>query len=417
MDIFEHLESNVRRYNHLFPTIFVSAQGAIIYDDEKREYIDFFSGAGALNYGHNNPQIKRSLLNYLENNGLVHGLDLQTKAKAEFMSAFESIILKPRNLDYKIQFTGPTGANAIEAALKISRLAEGKSNIIAFTNSFHGLSLGALAVTANSFYRNEKFVNRQNVSFLPYDGYLGDSINTIEYLEKTLRDPGSGVDIPAAVIVETVQAEGGINIAKTSWLRNLSRLCQDLGILLIIDDIQAGIGRAGTFFSFEEAGIYPDIVVLSKSLSGFGLPMSLVLLKPELDKWQSGEHSGTFRGNALAMVTAAASLQEFWQNDVLVKKVRQWSEIIYNQLDQMKHLFSKDITGARGKGMLFGLQLREPDKVKTIIHHCFQHGLLVEPCGPENNVIKLAPPLNIDEAILLKGLSLLNNAVQAVLGD
>ncbi len=415
MDIFEHLESNIRSYCRLFPTVFVSAQGSTIRDANGGTFIDFLSGGGALNYGHNAPCMKKAIINFISNDGLVHGMDLHTETKADFLKDFESIILKPRHLDYKVQFTGPTGANAVEAALKLARLVKKRANIIAFSNSFHGLSLGALAVTANSFFRNEAFVNRHNVSFLPYDGYLGDSINTLEYLKKALSDPGSGIDLPAAVIVETIQAEGGVNVARTEWLQDLSRLCKKFDILLIIDDIQAGIGRSGTFFSFEAAGIYPDIVVLSKSLSGFGLPMSLVLLKPSLDQWQPGEHSGTFRGNNLAMLTATVALRQYWQDDLLASAVTRKSEIIRTQLDELTRRYPSEINAARGRGMLYGLQTRKPEDTQKIINSCFQHGLLVESCGPRDNVVKISPSLIIEEDLLLKGLEVLGNCIDITL--
>lgn len=411
MNIFEHMESNVRSYCRMFPAVFVAAQGATITDESGKTYIDFLSGGGALNYGHNPSCMKEEIIKYINNNGLVHGLDLHTAAKAEFLKSFESSILKPRDLDYKLQFTGPTGANAVEAALKLARQKKGRSNIIAFSNSYHGLSLGALAVTANSFFRNEAFVDRHNVSFLPFDGYLGDSVNTIEYLDKTLKDPGSGVDLPAAVIVETVQAEGGINIARTEWLRELSNLCQKYGILLIVDDIQAGIGRTGTFFSFEGTGIYPDIVVLSKSLSGFGLPMSMLLLKPHLDQWQPGEHSGTFRGNNLAMLTATVALQHYWQDDQLSLSVYHSGDIIHTELNKIIEPYSSEFVSVRGKGMLYGLQASTPQKAQRITDSCYEQGLLVEICGPNSDVLKLSPPLTIEEDLLLKGLDILNNSI------
>ena len=339
--VFDRLESCVRSYCRSFPTVFEKAQGALLYDRQGKSYIDFLSGAGSLNYGHNPPAIKRALLDYLGSDGVAHALDMATLAKERFLTGFESTILRPRHLDYRVQFVGPTGANGVEASLKLARKIKRRSTIVAFTNAYHGLSSGALSVTANTFYRDEFYTQRSNVAFMPFDGYLGDGIDTLDYFERCLSDRGSGLDSPAAVIVETVQAEGGINVARVEWLKRLEVLCRRFDMLLIIDDIQIGCGRTGTFFSFERAGLDPDIVVLSKSISGFGLPMSLVLLKPELDIWQAGEHTGTFRGNNLAFVTATAAL-EFWRDDSIGQIVTAHSVILTKELaalaDDYPHL-------------------------------------------------------------------------------
>ncbi|NUN98837.1 MAG: diaminobutyrate--2-oxoglutarate transaminase, partial [Candidatus Omnitrophica bacterium] len=269
MRVHERLESQVRGYCRSFPTIFTTAKGAQLFDWKVRRYIDFLCGAGSLNYGHNNPEIKEAVIEYLLSDGILHGLDLATEAKERFLDVFEGLILKPRNLEYKIQFTGPTGANAVEAAFKLARKATGRRNIVSFTNGFHGVTLGALAATGNSYYRRAAATTLGETTFMPYDGYFGPDFNTLEYIRKVLTDGSSGVDLPAAFIVETVQGEGGLNAASAGWLRGLQALGRELGILLIIDDIQAGCGRTGTFFSFEGFGIIPDIVLLSKSLSGY----------------------------------------------------------------------------------------------------------------------------------------------------
>src|SRR6266550_1312716 len=290
--VFDRVESQVRSYCRAFPAVFKTARGCFLYDEQGEEYLDFFAGAGTLNYGHNNPQIKQAVIEYLQGDGVVHGLDMWTVAKREFLEAFERVILKPRDLSYKIQFTGPTGANAVEAALKLARKVKGRRNVIAFTNAYHGLSAGALSLTGNSHFRNEAFVNRLDATFMPYDGYFGSQVNTLDYLKRLLNDKSSGLDLPAAIILETIQAEGGINVASNEWLQGLEKLCREFDILLIVDDIQVGNGRTGTFFSFEPAGIRPDMVVLSKAIGGLGLPMSLLLIDPAMDQWKPAEHTG-----------------------------------------------------------------------------------------------------------------------------
>ncbi|MGY2061227.1 aminotransferase class III-fold pyridoxal phosphate-dependent enzyme, partial [Nocardia gipuzkoensis] len=229
------------------------------------------------------------------------------------LETINTVLLDPRGLDYKVQFPGPTGANAVEAALKLARKVTGRTTILNFTNAFHGMTLGALSVTGNAAKRAGAGVPLVHVNPMPYDGYL-EGGDELAWMAKALDDNSSGVDKPAAVIVETVQGEGGVNLSRPEWLRRLSELCSARGILLIVDDVQMGCGRTGPFFSFEAAGITPDIVTLSKSIGGYGLPLALVLMRRDLDQWAPGEHNGTFRGNNPAFVTATAALEHFWSD-------------------------------------------------------------------------------------------------------
>lgn len=334
MKIFEELESEVRSYARSFPRVFHRACGEYLYDSDETQYLDFLAGAGTLNYGHNNPLFKQALLEYIEADGITHGLDLHTLAKQHFLETLKEKILKPRELDYQVQFTGPTGTNAVEAAMKLARNITGRHNIIAFTNGFHGVTLGALAATGNSHHRGAAGIPLGGVTRMPYDGYLGEGFDTTAYLDKALSDASSGVDKPAAVIVETVQGEGGINAASFEWLRSLEAVCRRHDVLLIVDDIQAGCGRTGSFFSFEPVGIRPDIVTLSKSLSGYGLPMAVVMMKSELDRWKPGEHNGTFRGNNMAFITATAAINHYWSDDAFSRSIEQKGLTISERLNQ-----------------------------------------------------------------------------------
>ncbi|AIC29853.1 diaminobutyrate--2-oxoglutarate transaminase 2 (plasmid) [Rhizobium etli bv. mimosae str. IE4771] len=410
---FETLESNVRSYSRTFPVVFKKAAGAILEDENSCEFIDFLSGASALNYGHNDPYILSDALEYLKTNGILHALDMATSVKREFMELFNEIILRPRGLAYKFQFAGPTGANAVEAALKLARKATGRHNIISFTNGYHGLSLGALAVTGNRYFRDAAGLTAAGAVFMPYDGYLGADHDTTEYLDRILDDHSSGVDLPAAVILETIQGEGGINPASKDWLQSLERLCRKKEILLIVDDIQAGCGRTGDFFSFEFANLSPDIVLLSKSLSGCGLPLSLLLLKPDLDVWLPGEHSGTFRGNNLALVTASAALRKYWTQDSLSKEVAELGGIAGERLRQVAQRNGDLNLSVRGRGMMLGLDCGKSDLADKIVRNAFEDGLVVERCGAEDQVIKLLPPLTLDRPTLQRGLDILDRAVQS----
>ncbi len=415
MKIFKQLESNVRSYSRSFPTVFTEARWSTLVDQQGREYIDFLAGAGTLNYGHNNPILKQALLDYIESDGVVHGLDMATEAKADFLETLKKRILEPRGLDYKVQFTGPTGANAVEAALKVARNVTGRQNVISFTNGFHGVTLGAVAATANSHYRDAAGIPPAGVSFLPYDGYLGEDVDTSEYLAQVLADGSSGVDQPAAVIVETVQGEGGLNVAGFEWLRRVEDLCRKYDMLLIVDDIQAGCGRTGPFFSFENAGISPDIVTMSKSLSGYGLPFSIVLLKPELDTWKPGEHNGTFRGHNLAFVTAKAAIDEYWSNDDLTRDVERKGKMIREKLDALAA--ADDRLSTRGRGMMQGLDCSDGELAGRITSHAFENGLVIETSGSDGQVVKCLCPLTISDRQLQEGLAILDQAVRASLDD
>lgn len=416
MKAFERLESEVRGYIRSFPAVFSKAHGATLFAEDDRQYIDFFSGAGTLNYGHNNPILKQRLLEYIESDGVLHGLDMATVAKRDLLNTFERVILKPRALDYKIQFTGPTGTNAVEAALKLARKLKNRSNIISFTNGFHGVSGGSLAVTGNTKFRDAAGTALGNATFMPFAGYLGEDADTLAFLDRMLTDKSSGVDLPAAVIVETVQGEGGLNVASSDWLRALAGLCERHDMLLIVDDIQAGCGRTGPFFSFEDAKITPDIVTLSKSISGYGLPMSLVLMKPELDVWNPGEHNGTFRGNNLAFVTAQAALTHYWTTGDLEAATRRKGVLIRNWLEYIAQGYAGTFR-VRGRGMMLGMAAERPETAAAIATKCFENGLIIETSGSEDEVVKLLPSLTIDEVTLRKGLEILEKSVIEVVGS
>lgn len=410
---FERLESAVRSYCRSFPALFTRAKGPCLFDASGRRYIDFLCGAGALSYGHNPPGMKAALVDYLGHDGIVHGLDLSTDAKRRFLERLERVVLQPAGLRYRVQFTGPTGANAVEAALKLARLAKRRRGVVAFTNAYHGLSAGALAVTGSAFHRNPAYTRSDDVSFMPYDGFLGQGVDGMAVVERMLTGVGSGVDRPAAVIVETVQGEGGVNVASVPWLQRLSALCRELDVALIVDDIQAGCGRTGQFFSFQRAGIRPDMVVLSKAISGYGLPMSVLLLAPELDQWQPGEHTGTFRGNNLAFVTATEALRQ-WESAAFIAELGQLSRHVCQTLAEWPARFPGMGLKVRGLGMIHGIEIASPAQARAVSQAAFQAGLIVELCGPHDNVLKLLPPLNIDMGTLQEGLDILARAVESV---
>jgi diaminobutyrate-2-oxoglutarate transaminase len=413
LELFEQHESNVRSYCRAFPTIFDKARGSRVWSVDGREFVDFFAGAGALNYGHNEPSLKRRLIEYIEADGITHSLDMATAAKARLLERLNEIVLAPRGMTYKVMFPGPTGTNAVESALKLARKVTGRTQVLTFTNGFHGMTLGSLSVTGSAAKRAGAGVPLSHAVFAPYDGY-GTEGDGLEQLEGLLEDGGSGVDLPAAAIVETVQGEGGLRAASFEWLRRLEALCRRFDMLLVVDDIQAGCGRTGPFFSFEPAGIEPDIVCLSKSIGGYGLPLALTLIRPAYDCFAAGEHNGTFRGNNLAFVTAAEALN-YWRNDDLQKATAAKARVVTQALAELVARHPELEGELRGRGLMQGLAVEGEGVAEAICMAAFQRGLLVETSGPKSEVIKLLPPVVIDEPTLKRGLAVLADAVEAVL--
>lgn len=414
--VFEELESEVRSYIRSFPTVFDKAKGSKLWDKEGKEYIDFFAGAGALNYGHNESKMKEKLIEYIAGDSITHSLDMGTDAKAAFLERFEDVILKPRNLDYKVMFPGPTGTNTVESALKLARKVTGRELVISFTNAFHGMTLGSLSVTGNSFKRRGAGVSLQNSVAMPFDGYFGEDVDTVEYLERYLADLGSGLDKPAAIILETVQGEGGLNPARYDWLRKIEALCRRWDILLIVDDVQAGCGRTGTFFSFEPAGVKPDIVCLSKSISGYGIPMALTLIKPDHDVWDPGEHNGTFRGHNLAFVTATEALT-YWEKDGFTEEILKKGELIGSFLEGLAKKYPGLEGNVRGRGLMRGIACGKEGLAEKVCGVAFEKGLIMETSGPSSEVFKIMPPLTIDEETLKRGFAIIEESVIEILAD
>lgn len=412
MDIFNKQESKVRSYSNSFPVIFTKAKGCWLETDKGKRYLDFLAGAGSLNYGHNNPILKQALLEYIEMDGITHGLDMHSDAKAVFLTVFQRDILVPRALNYKVQFTGPTGTNAVEAALKLARKVKGRSSIVAFTNGFHGCTAGALAATGNQHHREGAGMSLNHITRIPFEGYA--DIDGLKLFETMLTDHSAGMDKPAAVLLETVQGEGGLNVASNEWLQRLSKICKQNDILLIIDDIQAGCGRTGTFFSFEAAGIKPDIITLSKSIGGYGLPMAIVLLRPELDIWKPGEHNGTFRGNNHAFVTAAKAIEAYWADDQFEIHISQCSEKVSEVIQRCIKRHSELFVQQKGRGMMIGIECHSGDVADLIAKTCFENGMVIETAGPDNEVVKFFCPLTITKAELDQGLNIFEKAVELV---
>ncbi|MFV3077757.1 diaminobutyrate--2-oxoglutarate transaminase [Niveispirillum fermenti] len=408
---FDRMESRVRSYSRAMPRLFTKAQGVWMEDAQGGRYLDLLSGCSSLNYGHNHPVLKQALMDYIASDGVTHSLDLHTEAKEEFLAELESTILAPRGLSYRAMFTGPTGTNAVEAALKLARKVTGRQHVIAFTNGFHGMTLGALACTGNAGKRGGAGVPLTHVSHEPFDGYFGPDVDTAELLEQRLSDPSSGLDKPAAILVEPVQGEGGLNVASPAWLRRIADIAKRHGALLILDEIQAGCGRTGDFFAFEAAGIKPDIVTLAKSLSGMGLPFALTLFRPELDQWKPGEHNGTFRGNNHAFITAAAALRHFWRDGAFEREVKARGEFLGKCLREIAAPYG-DRVRLKGRGMMQGIDVGSGEIADQITAAAFARGVIIETSGAHDEVVKVLAPLTITEQELATGMRILRECTQ-----
>lgn len=411
--IFLTRESEARGYSRSFDVVFRAAKGSTMIGEDGREYIDFLAGCASLNYGHNDPDMKSALIRHIEEDGLAQGLDLFTPSKRAFLRTFERLILEPRDLDYKVQFCGPTGTNAVEAAMKLARKVTKRTNIISFTNGYHGVSLGALAATGNKKNRVGPEQPLAGVQRAAFDKYFGDGVDTAMMLDKMLSDPSSGVDAPAAIMLECVQGEGGLNAASAAWLQSIAATARKHGALLIVDEIQTGCGRTGTFFSFETLGVVPDLVTLSKSISGYGLPMALLLIKPEHDIWRPAEHNGTFRGNNHAFVTARVALEKFWVDASFEGEIAMRAAFVHDRLSDIAAL----VPGAKlkGRGMMQGVDVGTGELAEQICRRCFDSGLIVETSGAHHQVIKILAALTIPMDQLAQGLEIIEDAVRATL--
>ncbi|WP_116086558.1 diaminobutyrate--2-oxoglutarate transaminase [Tropicimonas sp. IMCC34011] len=408
--VFDRRESDVRSYCRSFDTTFTKAKGSTLTDAEGREYTDFLSGCSSLNYGHNDPDMKTALIEHITGDGIAHALDMYTDEKAAFLETFERLVLKPRGMDHKVMMVGPTGTNAVEAALKLARKTTGRKNVIAFTNGFHGMTLGALAATANAGKRKGSGdVSLNDITRMPYERSLGD-IDTLAILDAMLSNPSSGVDAPAAFLVELIQGEGGLNAASPEWVRGIAELAKKHGAKLIVDDIQAGIGRSGSFFSFDEMGIEPDMITLAKSLSGFGLPFAIALIRPEDDIWKPAEHNGTFRGNTHAFVTARVALEKFWADDSFKSEIAEKAKVLTESLQRI----ADRIPGAylKGRGMMQGVDVTSGELAEKICAEAFRNGLIIETSGGDDEVVKVLAPLTTPMEQFKAGLATLEAATE-----
>ena len=318
-------ESSARSYPRKFPFALNKAKGSWVEDVEGNRYLDFLCGAGTLALGHNDDSVNEVMINLISSGSPLHTLDLTTPVKDKFVETIFSILPPEMQGNVKIQFCSPSGTDATDAAIKLCKTATGRGTVIAFSGGYHGMGHGAMALTGNLAAKSKVQNLMPGVQFMPYPySYrcpfgLGGEAGTkaaSAYFERILKDPESGIPLPAAVIIEPIQGEGGVVPAPKEFLQTVRRVTKELGIPLIVDEIQCGIGRSGNVFAFEESGIIPDVILMSKAIGG-SQPMSVVVYNKELDKWAPGAHAGTFRGNQLAMAAGTVVLERISQPEFL----------------------------------------------------------------------------------------------------
>jgi diaminobutyrate-2-oxoglutarate transaminase len=382
------------------------AAGSLVYDVDGNAFVDFLMGAGVLPLGHNHPELVEVVVDQLGR--LTHSLDFPTRSKDAFVEAQLSMLPRPLQNRMKVHFCGPTGANAVDAAIKLCKTATGRADVVSFQGGFHGSSHAAMAVTGLVEQKSPIGNGMPGVHFFPYSycarcplGLRPDSCHTncVEYLEASLRDSNGGVPAPAAVILELVQGEGGVIVPRRDFVRRIRQLTAELDIPLVVDEVQTGCGRTGTWFAFEQYGIEPDVIVASKALSGIGIPAAIILYNERLDVWAPGAHTGTFRGNQLAFAAGAKTIQIFRRDDIL-GNVRRRGEQIAEQLSGLRE--NQWVGEIRGLGLMWGVELVDPitrrpagGLARAVQARALRLGLIVEVGGRDDCVVRFLPPLNV----------------------
>jgi diaminobutyrate-2-oxoglutarate transaminase len=399
-------ESNARSYPRRLPIAIRRASGSFVEDLDGNVFLDFLSGAGVLSLGHNHPEPLAAAHRQLDE--VVHGLDFPTPVKDEFTELTLSMLPEPMRSRTKIHFCGPTGANAVDAALKVCKTATGREDVISFQGGFHGSTLAAMTVTGLVGQKAPVRGRMPSVHFFPYSnchrcplGLKRDScaVNCADYFENLLTDANGGIPLPAAVLMELVQGEGGVVPAEIEFVRHIREVTRRLDIPLIVDEVQSGCGRTGTWFAFEQYGIEPDVIVASKALSGLGMPVAIILYDERLDTWQPGAHTGTFRGNQPAFAAGVATMKVI-QRDGVLENVRQRGAQLMQHLGALREV-TDWVADVRGAGLMVGVELADPvtgtpasEMAKRVQWEAVSRGLILELGGREDCVVRMLPPLN-----------------------
>lgn len=429
-------ESNARTYARTIDRVLTKGELAIVHDAEGRRYIDCLACAGALPLGHNHPFVMERIERFLASGHLLQGLDIATPAKAAFVEELYRVLPQKFAVDAKVQFCGPSGADAVEAVIKLFKTATGRRSVLAFHGAYHGMTMGALSLMGNVEPKRAVSGHMPEVHFLPYPnayrcpfgvgGGRSDELS-LAYIDHLLSDPESGITPPALIILEAVQGEGGCIPASAAWLQGLAALAARHGIALVIDEVQTGFGRTGTMFAHEIAGIVPDAIVMSKAVGG-GFPLALIAYHRQYDKWSPGAHAGTFRGNQIALVSGAATLEYLRTHELPAAAARLGTRLRAGlETLQQRYACIGDI---RGRGLMLGAEIVDPGGArdarglpladgalaKQIKRACLQHGMIIETGGRHGAVLRFLPPLIITEAEIDEVLTRLDLAIAMTIG-
>jgi diaminobutyrate-2-oxoglutarate transaminase len=416
-------ESSARTYPRRLPIAIARGSGSYVQDLDGNVFIDFLNGAGSLPLGHSHPELVEAIERQLPL--FQHGLDFPTEVRDEFAALHLSLLPDEMRGRTKIGFCGPTGANAIEAALKLCKTATGRSDVIAFQGGYHGGSHGAMGVSALVSQKERVAGQMPGVHFFPYPYGLrstitgaGDDLGRrcVDFFERSLRDPSGGIPLPAAVILEVIQGEGGVVPASTDFLQGIRRVTRELDIPLIVDEIQCGCGRSGSWFAFEQHGIVPDVIVASKAAGGLGMPVAIIMYDERLDAWDAGAHTGTFRGNQLAFAAGVAAVRII-KRDRVLENVREQGAVAMAGLQALADEF-EIVAEARGTGLMLGIELVDRDTgapnssaAQAVQRTALERGLIVELGGREDAVVRLLPPLNVTRETIDQALAILREAL------
>ena len=430
----EETESNARSYPRKFPFALKKAKGSWMEDVEGNKYLDCLCGAGTLVFGHNDPEINQAMIDLISEDAPLHTLDLTTPVKDEFVHTLLNVLPEELKNNAKIQFCSPSGTDAVDAALKLCKTATGRSSIIAFSGGYHGMGQGPLALTGNLNAKNRITGLIPDVHFMPFPysyrcpfglGGEAGAKAACAYFERLMKDPESGITKPAAVIVEPIQGEGGVIPAPAEFLQTIRRVTQELDIPMIVDEIQCGVGRSGTFFAFEQAGIVPDVILCSKGIGG-SQPLSVVIYNKKLDTWTAGAHAGTFRGNQLAMKAGTIVVKRI-SNPEFLKEIQEKGKILKERLLKLKDKVSI-IGDVRGTGLMIGCEFVDPkgkpDQIGSlpasgeiallVQQKCFENKLVMEKGGRFGSVMRCLCALNITKEEIETFLSIYEKVVMEI---
>jgi len=419
----QELEGSIVSYPVGLPIAIKKAKGAIIEDVDGNRFIDFFSGAGVLNVGHCNPDVLRRVSAQQED--LIHMLDFPTENKINFIQKILSYLPEAVRKDYKVSFCGPTGSDAVEAAVKLAKHKTGRSSIVSFYGSYHGMTSGALALTSNIRFRENMSSLMPGVHFIPYSYCYRCNYNKAakscqfdcsDHLAAILENQHSGIPKPAAVILEPIQGEGGTIVPKDGYLDRIIEIAHRNDVLVIFDEVQCGFFRTGKFIESLNINTMPDIITMSKGLGGIGFPISAIIYKKSIESWGPGDHIGTFRGNQVSIAAGTAALDFVADNDIENHTVSMGAYL----MTLLNDLASENpyIGDVRGKGLFIGIEYVMdkrskkpfPEMVKQLKKKCFENGLLFETGGHFNNVIRFLPPLIINKEIIDNAMQIFKNA-------